>query len=236
MHISCLLSFHPTASYTLVSSIIQHKLSQTYGIRNFLQSILNGRFTHYLAGLQGCGGPNAQGSTDCGPSAWNATVTAFDPEAYASSAAATGAKYAVITMMQGSKFMLGPNMAYDTLTGYRPGEACSERDLVLEIARALRRRGLDLMLYWTGDGPHEDQQASTGLGLSGCPNPPNHPDCRHDVPILFTERWGSVLEEYAIRYGSLVRGWWVDGCYRYFDYDDNKLQAYSKAIKKVYCS
>ncbi len=26
-------------------------------------------------------------------------------------------------------------------------------------------------------------------------------------------KYASVLEEYAMRYGENVKGWWIDGCY-----------------------
>jgi hypothetical protein len=95
-----------------------------------------GVFTHYLDGLQSRNGSNAQGNPEAD---WSKTVDAFDAESYAEGAAATGARYATITMMQGSKSMLGPNSAYDKFTGYKPGEACSRRDLVLDIHAALGR-------------------------------------------------------------------------------------------------
>lgn len=140
--------------------------------------------------------------------------------AYAESAALAGARYAVITMMQGTKFMLAPNAVYDTFTGYAPGDACATRDLVLDLYAALAPRGIRLMLYWTGDGPHMDQQAISGLGW------PEATTSRADVPELFAQRWGAVLQEYAERYGDKVAGWWVDGCYTYFNYTDAKLQPY----------
>ena len=34
--------------------------------------------------------------------------------------------------------------------------------------------------------------------------------CRSNIPELFAQRWGSVLQEYAVRYGDKVKGWWVD--------------------------
>ena len=66
--------------------------------------------------------------------------------------------------MQGTKFMIAPNAVYDAYTGFAPGEACARRDLVLDIAAALKARGIRLMLYYTGDGPWEDDQATAGLG------------------------------------------------------------------------
>lgn len=47
------------------------------------------------------------------------------------------------------------------------------------------------------------------------------------------EKWAAVLEEYAVRYGDRVKGWWIDGCYRdYFKYTDELLEPYYKAVKK----
>lgn len=181
----------------------------------------HGVFNHYLDGLQNSFGPNSNGQN----TSWSDCVDAFDAEAYAASLAAAGARYAIITMMQGGITMIAPNRVYDQYTGYAPGVACSRRDLVLDIATALRPRGIELMLYWTGDGPHTDEQASTGLGW------PAAPSSRADVPLLFAQRWAEVLREYAVRYAGAVRGWWVDGCYIYFNYTEQKLQPYHDAIR-----
>ena len=120
----------------------------------------HGVFTHYLNSLQNSDGSNSLGRN----TTWSDCVDEFNVTAYADSVSTAGGKWAVITMMQGSRFMLGPNAAYDRYTGYAPGDACSRRDLVLELSDALSARGIALMLYWTGDGPHTDAQASTGLG------------------------------------------------------------------------
>lgn len=78
-----------------------------------------------------------------------------------------------------------------------------------ELHAALAKRGLSLMLYWTGDGPHGDEQASTGMGLPGCPADADSTggDCRSNIPLLFAQRWASVMEEYAVRFGDSVKGW-----------------------------
>ena len=117
----------------------------------------HGIFTHYLNGLQNSFGPNSQNRN----TSWSDCVNEFDVEAYAASAAAANARYAIITVMQGDRFMIAPNAVYNSFTGYLPGEACAQRDLILDLSGALTARGIKLMLYYTGDGPHMDQQAST---------------------------------------------------------------------------
>jgi hypothetical protein len=189
---------------------------------DWLSAAGHGVFTHYLDGLQNGFGPNSQGKN----STWSEAVDEFDAEAYAASAAQANARYAVITVMQGNKFMIAPNAVYDAYTGFAPGEACARRDLVLDIAAALAKRGIRLMLYYTGDGPWMDDQATAGLGW---PSP--SPRDRSNLPLLYIERWTEVLREYAVRYGDLVSGWWVDGCYRYFNYSDAKLAFFNLAIR-----
>lgn len=40
--------------------------------------------------------------------------------------------------------MLGPNATFDRIAGIVPGEACSNRDLVLELAHALKKYDIDI--------------------------------------------------------------------------------------------
>ncbi|MBP5621189.1 MAG: hypothetical protein J6X44_04160, partial [Thermoguttaceae bacterium] len=119
-----------------------------------------GVFVHYLDGLQNAASTiNSLGKE----TSWNECVDEFDVELFADQVAETGAGYAFFTVMQQTRFMPAPNETFDRLTGYKPGEACSTRDLIAEIADALEARGIDLYLYWTGDGPLRDPQAFEGL-------------------------------------------------------------------------
>ena len=188
---------------------------------DWLSAAGHGVFTHFLNGLQNEDGRNSLGQN----STWDECVAQFDVDAYAADAAATGAKYAFITMMQVEKYMIAPNARFDNLTGYRPGEACATRDLVLDLSAALDKYGLKLGLYWTGDGPRADPQAKKGMGDDGSPPGSN---------VEFVKRWTSVLQEYAERYGSRVFGWWIDGCYFNaggYGYTDETLKFYHDAIR-----
>jgi hypothetical protein len=181
-----------------------------------------GVFTHFLDSLQNSFGSNSQGRN----STWDECVSQFDVEAYAESAANTGAKFAVVTLMQMQPFMIAPNAVYDKLAGFAPGQACSRRDLVRDVHAALSRRGLKLLLYFTGDGPCGDKRAQTKLGWGSY---------RHgvqQVPERFVQNWAAVLREYAVRYGDKVSGWWLDGMYReYYKYNEALLEKYTEAIR-----
>ena len=153
---------------------------------------------HYLPGLQN----RAEALNSCGKeTSWDQCVSEFDVERFADEVARTGAGYIFFTVMQQNQYMCAPNSAFDRLTGYKPGEACSRRDLIAEIADALEKRGIDLYLYWTGDGPQQDPQASAGLKAS------------YPVTAEFMRNWAEVTAEYGRRYGEKVKGWWVDGSF-----------------------
>lgn len=163
-----------------------------------------GIFYHFL------GGDDAE--------AWNLRVKNADVERWAAQAAELGAGFFGITLMQVYRTMLAPNETYDRITGYRPGEACPERDLVLDLSDALRKYGIDLLLYYTGDGPCRDssRKASDAFGfpeweLDENGNRIERPD--KGVSFSFVEKWSKVLKEYSVRYGDRVLAWWIDGCY-----------------------
>ena len=154
---------------------------------------------------------------------WNACVEHFDVEDMARRLHAVGAGYYWITIMQGRKYMLAPNAAFDAIAGTKPGEACAHRDLIADLAEALARYDIDLFLYFTGDGPYLDVEIGKKFGLY---------EPRKHVTMNFVAKWASVLREYAMRYGTGVKGWWIDGCYRDFlGYTEELLTPYYEACK-----
>ena len=156
---------------------------------------------------------------------WNAKVNGFDVKALGERLSACGARFYFITIMQGRRWMLAPNATYDRICGTKPGEACAKRDLVLELSEELERRGIDLYLYYTGDGPYLDPELGPKMGLVS--------PRIGGVDRRFVENWAAVLEEYAVRYGKRVKGWWVDGCYEeLLKYNDDLLDVYTAAIRK----
>ena len=176
-----------------------------------------GVFTHYLYATPSA--PNRiSGETD-----WNKRVDSVDVEKIARTLHEVGAGYYFITVMQGRKYMLGPNAAFDRIGGTKPGEACSNRDLIMELALALEKYDIDLYLYFTGDGPYKDEEVGRRFGFTAP---------RKNISMEFVQNWAEVLKEYAVRYGSHVKGWWIDGCYgEQFGYTQELLQLYHDAIK-----
>ncbi len=175
-----------------------------------------GVFTHFLYGTPS-EPERLSGSCD-----WNARVDGFDAEHLARTLHEIGAGYYFVTVMQGDPHMLGPNATFDRIAGTRPGEYCSRRDLIADLAVALKKYDIDLYLYFTGDGPYKDPQIGGRFGFV---------EPRERVTEAFVQRWAAVLREYAVRYGNAVKGWWIDGVPEHFHYNDALLSYYYQAVK-----
>lgn len=180
-----------------------------------------GVFNHFLYVIQNNPDlPNSYGKC----TSWDELVDGFDVKKLARQLNEIGAKYYVITVMQGTKHMIAPNATFDKIAGTKPGEACSTRDLIMDLSNALERYGIDLFLYFTGDGPYKSEDIGAKFGFV---EPRSV-----GVTMDFVKRWASVLEEYSLRYGDRIKGWWVDGCYRdHFKYTDELLEPLYKACK-----
>jgi hypothetical protein len=176
-----------------------------------------GVFVHYLWDVQNGG----QRTNSLGrATAWDECVKEFDTEKFAEQIKEAGAEYVFFTMMQRTRYLIAPNATYDRLTGYKPGEACSTRDLVEDLYHSLDKRGIKLMLYWTGDGPREDGQAARGMG-----------GWNGKVSDEYVRNWAEVGAEYSKRYGERVRGWWVDGCYEAIGYNQKHWGIMAAALR-----
>jgi len=182
-----------------------------------------GVFNHYLHGMQN------GGSFDRNPSGkitdWNTCVNEFDAEKLAYNLHKMGAGYYFLTLMQGDKIICAPNATFDKYAGTKPGEACSLRDLPADIIRELKKYDIDMYLYYTGDGPYRSFEIKPDL-IIGDESKPQQP-----VTDEFVQKWAEVMQEYAERYGDGVKGWWIDGCYRWLGYTDERLEYYHRAAK-----
>lgn len=179
-----------------------------------------GVFNHYLNGMQnGSWLPrNPTGKI----TSWNTCVNEFDAERLAYTLHRMGAGYYCISTMQASRYMCAPNATFDRLCGTKPGEACSLRDLPMDIAAALAKYDIDLFLYISADGPWMATDIGERLSIG---NP------RQKVTPEFVQNWASVMQEWAERYGSRVKGWWVDSCYEWLGFNDELLEYYHRAAK-----
>jgi len=178
-----------------------------------------GVFVHYLNKLQN----NPEHVASLGKStSWNDCVNEFNVELFADQMKETGAGYVIFTVLQRQQYMIAPNETFNRLTGYKTGEACASRDLIEELYQALHKRGIDLMLYFTGDSAIDDPKARAGLGIS------------FPVQEDFVRKWSSVAAEYGKRYKDKVKGYWVDGSYDFIGYNDDLLGIFAEGLRAGY--
>jgi hypothetical protein len=141
---------------------------------------------------------------------WNRFVDGFDVGAFAEQMARAKVGW-VLFCMDDHYFAwpCAPNNAFSEFTGYAPGEKCSRRDLVMDLADALSTRGVKLICYFAGlNGYMKEPKVSAGLmdgvGRGGLnEKAPPAAECRR--------RRLAVLKEYAGRYRDKIAGWWFDG-------------------------
>ena len=141
---------------------------------------------------------------------WNRFVDGFDVKGFARQMAEARVGW-VIFCLDDHYFAwpCAPNKAFSDYTGYAPGEKCSRRDLVLDLADALNARGVKLICYFAGlNGYMKEPKALAGLSDAASrgqfdDNSPPSEECR--------KRRLAILKEYADRYKDKIAGWWFDG-------------------------
>lgn len=121
----------------------------------------------------------------------------LDVENLADAAKSMRAEYVIFTAWHANMNALFPSAAMER---WRVGH-CSRRDVVAELAEALCRRGIGLMLYvHPSDGHDFSKDEQDHLGWN-------------DAPPF--DRWNDfmneVFEEMVHRYRGRVLGYWVDG-------------------------
>jgi len=164
---------------------------------DWLRNAKWGLFFHYLDSPASHQSESATTSEE-----WNARIDSFDVESFANQVEATGAGYIGFTLGQNSGHYCSPNAAYDSFVGISPSK-CSSRDLVLEIATALEKKGIKTLAYFTSGAPDQDPIAVEKLQWKN----------GHERLAEFQPKWEAVIREWSLRWGDKIAGWWLDGCY-----------------------
>jgi hypothetical protein len=164
---------------------------------DWMRSARWGVMTHYLA--------DWRAQVDGGEMTvqrWNQLIDGFDVDALAAQLQSVGAGYYLISIGQNSGYYLAPNPTYDRLT-HATESKCSRRDLVADLAAALGKRGIRLMVYLPSGAPSRDQAAVAALDWRNGPS----------RNATFQQNWEAVIEDWSVHWGPRVSGWWFDGCY-----------------------
>jgi len=121
----------------------------------------------------------------------------LDVENLCDAAAAMRAQYVIFTAWHANMNALFPCLAMERI---RPGH-CSRRDVIADLAAALRRRNIELMLYVHPCDGHDFSKADQdALGWND-----GEPYARWNDFV------NAVFDETARRYRGRVLGYWVDG-------------------------
>ncbi len=199
----------------LVLGLLQVQVSAGGGDTSWMLKAKYGIFVHYqyriLLGHSIATKPQFPQPSQMTAEGWNRFVDGFDVKGFAEQMAEAKVGW-VIFCIDDHYFAwpCAPNKAFSDFTGYAPGEKCSRRDLVMELAGALNAKGVKLICYFAGlNGYMKEPKVSAGLmdhhadrGGMNDKKPPAA-ECRR--------RRLAVLREYADRYRDKVAGWWFDG-------------------------
>jgi len=178
-----------------------------------------GVMTHYLADWQA-----RTNNLEMSVEQWNKMVDGFDVEGLADQLKQAGAGYHILTIGQNSGYYLAPNPTYDRLTGIQPSK-CSRRDLVSDMATALARRGIKLIVYLPSGAPGGDRSAREALQWQNGMVPNRE----------FQIKWEQIISDWSKRFGEKIAGWWFDGCYwpnlMYRSPDPPNFQSFAAAAR-----
>ncbi len=139
-----------------------------------------GAFSHYLAHMPSRGVP-----PDMNGAKWNERIDAFDTGSLAAQLSSVGVSYYFITIGQGGGYYCSPNETYERLFGPSSGKL-SKRDLIADLARALKAKNIRFCVYLPGVGRDAPQEHAS---------------------------WQAVIREWSLRWGQSISAWWIDGMY-----------------------
>ena len=124
---------------------------------------------------------------------FNEQTDRFDVDALAGQIKELGARWLLMCVCHNatSQYWCAPN---DALQRHVGEPVCTHRDLIADLAAALERVGVRMMVYvWPWIEAQKNVQVQDALAV--------------DYPA----RWCDVIEEYSRRWGKRISGWWFDG-------------------------
>ncbi len=144
-------------------------------------------------------------------------VNALDVKRLAQTVSDCGARYLIFTVNHGNPTCPAPIKAWEKL---HPGWT-TQRDLIMELADALAAHGIALMLYQNCPGTGQLIQQN-GRAI----------DTPHFSEAEYANQLIAVFEEFGARYGSKIKGWWLDSWFQTMEaYPNLPNEAINRAIK-----
>jgi len=186
--------------------VFNHSLADLYAARQAVTDVGYEKLTRPM------GHPHATMNTlaffqktlpPLGRDEWNTIVDQFDVDTLARQLDEVGAGWFMIAIGQLSGHYCAPNAEFDRIVGFDADTTlCSRRDLVADMARALKPYGIRLLVYSPAHPARRNQRINEAFGTYGQFQPPE------------TQRkWERAISAWSRQWGDLVDGWWFDGGY-----------------------
>ena len=135
------------------------------------------------------------------PKAYQKAVRDFDVERFAQMVADMGARHVVFTTSHAGFYFPGPNKTIDSIL---PGRTC-DRDLVGDMADALGKMGIKLILYFHPG--HDDVTWWTRTHFK-------------ENKAEYFRQWCAIIRDIGERYGKELAGFWFDDAiFTYYPFD-----------------
>ena len=207
--IKCEISYKPLKSdLSKTVSIISSKPIEFNGNTNtdWFKDAGYGVMVHYLKEAM---------VPEGGSEVWNKTVDSFNVDKFASQVNDAGAGFVMFTLGQNSGYYCSPNKAFDKAVGVEAGVLCSKRDLPKDLIGALSKYKIPLILYLPSNPPINNKNVSEKLKYAF---QKDSATSQFNQPIL-----ENMIEEWSLRYGEGVKGWWFDGLYSWNDIRSTRM-------------
>jgi len=145
----------------------------------------------------------------------------FDVNAFADMVAGTGAGFIVFATSWSSYYFPAPIQSWERIA---PGHTTS-RDLIADLAGALAKRHIKLMLYY-----------HAGLGKAGKGEEEwwSGTQSRSMDRAAYFKEWEAQIREIGLRYGDKLAGWWFDDAATFYYPLQAPWQAMTEAAKAGY--
>jgi len=161
---------------------------------------------------------------DFTPEKWNDWVNNFDAKGLAKQLSTTGADYAFITVEHHAGYFCSPNRTVDSIVKWDVSH-CSKRDLVMDLAKELRKYNIKPCVYIQSRAPDGDSLSVAKLKWK----------IGQHRNKEFQQMWEQVIKEYAVRWGDTIHAWWVDCAYyidsMYLPKDEPNQYSLARALK-----
>lgn len=132
---------------------------------------------------------------------WNEYIDEFDVDTLAKQLHEVGAGWFMVAIGQHSGLFCAPSSKFDQMMGFdQKTTTCSRRDLVADLAKALKPYNIRLLVYAAVHPPrHHQKVREVFADTDGALSAPTQ------------EKWESVIQHWSEQWGDLVDGWWFDG-------------------------